>query len=145
MKSFPLYFVGSYADGEIQGLIAGPFITEDTADFEIDREHRDRRFAVVCKAELPFAVRKYNSREECWKREEEQSARLKNKAEKQVTGVPHNAICYFMDGDKFCCVFGDFVDLQESPAGFGDTQESAYEQLLLEFNKTKSEQGASHA
>lgn len=31
----------------------------------------------------------------------------------------------FKDGDKFCAVDPDFVNLQESPAGFGDTPEEA--------------------
>ena len=43
--------------------------------------------------------------------------------------IPHNALCFFMDGNKWCCVFGDFVNLQESPAGFGDTFYEALEDL----------------
>lgn len=31
----------------------------------------------------------------------------------------------FMDGDQFCAVKPDFVNLQESPAGFGNTKEEA--------------------
>lgn len=44
-------------------------------------------------------------------------------------GVPHDAVCFFKDGDRWCCVHGDFVSLQESPAGFGETFESALENL----------------
>ena len=43
--------------------------------------------------------------------------------------IPTNAICLFMDGNKTCAVFGDFVNLQESPAGFGDNFEEAIEAL----------------
>ncbi|KKL19505.1 hypothetical protein LCGC14_2464790 [marine sediment metagenome] len=35
----------------------------------------------------------------------------------------------FMDGNKWCAVKPDFVDLMESPAGFGDTREEAIKEL----------------
>lgn len=35
----------------------------------------------------------------------------------------------FMDGDAFCAVGPDFVNLQESPAGFGETRAAAIEAL----------------
>ena len=38
-------------------------------------------------------------------------------------------IRYFKDGDQWCAVYEDFIDLQESPAGFGYTQEEAKEDL----------------
>ena len=31
----------------------------------------------------------------------------------------------FKDGDQYCAVMPDFTNLQESPAGFGDTPEEA--------------------
>lgn len=31
----------------------------------------------------------------------------------------------FMDGNAWCAVHPDFINLQESPAGFGDTREEA--------------------
>jgi hypothetical protein len=34
--------------------------------------------------------------------------------------IPDSAICFFLDGESWCCVNGDFKNLQESPAGFGD-------------------------
>ena len=43
--------------------------------------------------------------------------------------MPRNAVCFYMDGDKWCAVFGDFINLQESPAGFGDTFDEAFEEL----------------
>ncbi len=46
-----------------------------------------------------------------------------------VRGVPDSALCFFKDGDKWCCVNGDFVNLQESPAGFGETFDGALEML----------------
>ena len=44
--------------------------------------------------------------------------------------IPHEAICFFKDGDQWCAVFGDFVNLQESKAGFGDTFEDALNELM---------------
>ena len=35
----------------------------------------------------------------------------------------------FMDGDQFCAVKPDFINLQESPAGFGNTREEAIKEL----------------
>lgn len=43
--------------------------------------------------------------------------------------IPANALCFFQDGDQWCCVYGDFKDLQWSPAGFGKTFEDAMESL----------------
>jgi len=44
--------------------------------------------------------------------------------------IPSNAECYFEEGDKLCCVRGNFVNLQESPAGFGTTYAEAYQALV---------------
>jgi hypothetical protein len=38
----------------------------------------------------------------------------------------------FLDGDAWCATEDKFVNLQESPAGFGSTPRAAYEALLLE-------------
>ena len=46
-----------------------------------------------------------------------------------VSSLPKEAVCFFRDGNKWCCVFGDFINLQESIAGFGDTFEEALENL----------------
>jgi hypothetical protein len=43
---------------------------------------------------------------------------------------PADAMCFFRDGDNWCCVRPDFVNLQESPAGFGSTRESAAASLI---------------
>jgi hypothetical protein len=45
----------------------------------------------------------------------------------------------FKDGDKFCAVENDFVNLQESPAGFGDTPEEALKVLDAEIAKPAAE------
>lgn len=50
-------------------------------------------------------------------------------AKSQKSGVPNEACCFFEDGDKWCAVHGDFQNLEESPAGFGDTFEEALDQL----------------
>ena len=38
----------------------------------------------------------------------------------------------FMDGNMWCAVYPDFVNLQESPAGFGPTPEDARAKLTEE-------------
>lgn len=38
----------------------------------------------------------------------------------------------FMDGNAWCAVHPDFINLQESPAGFGDTPEEARAALAKE-------------
>jgi hypothetical protein len=44
-------------------------------------------------------------------------------------------IRYFKDGDKICAVDDEeFVNLQESPAGFGDTKEEAYSAFVDAVN-----------
>jgi hypothetical protein len=35
----------------------------------------------------------------------------------------------FMDGNAWCAVAPDFINLQESPAGFGETREAAINAL----------------
>jgi hypothetical protein len=40
-----------------------------------------------------------------------------------------------MDGNAWCATRHDFVNLQESPAGFGDTPMIALGELLLEETK----------
>ena len=39
----------------------------------------------------------------------------------------------FKDGDKWCATWSDFINLQKSPAGFGDTKEEAIENLTEEM------------
>ena len=55
----------------------------------------------------------------------------------QTPSIPASAVCCFMDGDQWCCVFGDFINLQESPAGFGNTQIEALEDLNKKFQAEK--------
>ncbi len=38
-----------------------------------------------------------------------------------TSNIPADAVCVFADGNKVCAVRGDFVDIIESPAAFGDT------------------------
>jgi hypothetical protein len=49
--------------------------------------------------------------------------------------IPHNAVCFFKDGDKKCCVFGDFLNLQESPAGFGESFAEAMAELMRDLKE----------
>lgn len=42
-----------------------------------------------------------------------------------MEGVPHSATCFFKIGEKWCCVFGDFKNIKESPYGSGATFEEA--------------------
>ena len=57
----------------------------------------------------------------------------------QTPSIPASAVCCFVDGDQWCCVFGDFINLQESPAGFGKTPEEALNSLLIKLNPQKEE------
>jgi len=41
----------------------------------------------------------------------------------------------FLDGNAYCATFEDFVNLMESPAGFGNTPEDAIEALLKDTMK----------
>ncbi len=49
----------------------------------------------------------------------------------RVGGIPDEAVCFFKDGNMWCCVHGDFQNLQESPAGFGENFEEALNNLRL--------------
>jgi len=46
------------------------------------------------------------------------------------SGVPDQAICFFKDGDQWCAVYGNFINLQESKAGFGETYSEAMNDLV---------------
>jgi hypothetical protein len=47
--------------------------------------------------------------------------------------IPVNSLCFFRDGDNWCCVFADFKNLRESPAGFGRTMPDAQADLALKL------------
>jgi len=42
----------------------------------------------------------------------------------------HGDIQFVQEGDQIMCVGKDYIDLQHSPAGFGETQGEAYEDYL---------------
>lgn len=44
--------------------------------------------------------------------------------------IPANAICLFKDGNQWCCTWASFVNLMESPAGFGPTTGEAIDDFL---------------
>jgi hypothetical protein len=48
---------------------------------------------------------------------------------KVKSGVPDKALCYWKDGDQWCCTHADFKNAQESPAGFGETFDEALADL----------------
>lgn len=48
----------------------------------------------------------------------------------------HGTILIERDGNLFSAHWNDFVDLQNSPAGFGDTKEAAVADLLNEGSKS---------
>lgn len=49
---------------------------------------------------------------------------------------------YKMDGNQWCATLDDFIDLQESPAGFGDTEEDALADLVIALTPPTPEPGA---
>jgi len=63
--------------------------------------------------------------------EDLKDAIIKNQENK--SGIPHSAICFYRDGNKWCAVYGDFINIQESPIGFGDT----FEEAMSELEETK--------
>lgn len=46
--------------------------------------------------------------------------------------MDNKEISIYMDGDMWCAVRSDFINLQESLAGFGETPTLALEKLLKE-------------
>ena len=44
-------------------------------------------------------------------------------------------ICLYMDGNAWCSVLPDFENLQESPAGFGETRADAIVDLIKDMSK----------
>ena len=72
---------------------------------------------------LAKALWRFVTEEECPAGEdgaEWAKGRVREILERGHQSIPDDAICFFPDGNKWCCVFGDFENLQESPAGFGD-------------------------
>ena len=47
--------------------------------------------------------------------------------------IPQDAYCFFRDGDKWCCVRGDFVSILKSPDGFGYTFDEAMSDLTTKL------------
>lgn len=47
---------------------------------------------------------------------------------------PQIEIFITLDGDKYCATYHDFINLQESPAGFGNTEQTAIQSLLKYTN-----------
>lgn len=45
---------------------------------------------------------------------------------------PANALVIFRDGNRFCAVRGDFKNLQENSAGFGEYRDEAIDELLYQ-------------
>lgn len=45
----------------------------------------------------------------------------------------------FLDGDQWCAVRPDFINLQESPSGFGDTKDKAIAALIADERRQAAE------
>ena len=43
--------------------------------------------------------------------------------------IDETGVLYTKDGDQWCAALEDFVDLHDSPAGFGDTKREALKAL----------------
>jgi hypothetical protein len=43
-------------------------------------------------------------------------------------------LTFEMDGNSWCCYLSSFINLQESPAGFGNTKRAALEDLLSQVD-----------
>lgn len=60
---------------------------------------------------------------------EDDGSRWASLDEATFSGIPHHAVCIFKDGDKWCAVYGDFINLEESVAGFGKDFTEAIDEL----------------
>lgn len=60
---------------------------------------------------------------------------LFDKCMNELPAIPPQAFCYFMDGNKWCCVRGDFRNLHEDCVGFGDTERQAYDSLVADIKR----------
>jgi hypothetical protein len=69
----------------------------------------------------------YEAESRAWIRE-----LIKKALKPERHSIPHNAVCFWLEGDKMQAVFGDFVDLQNSPAGFGDNFDEALADLKVQ-------------
>lgn len=47
--------------------------------------------------------------------------------------IEYISIVLGVDGNQYTAVFDNFINLQESPCGFGSTQKEAVEELLKEW------------
>lgn len=61
----------------------------------------------------------------------------KSPAEIEQDKVNAKIVIIVPDEKKFCATRGDHINLQESPAGFGDTEVKALEDLFKEEQKKK--------
>ena len=57
--------------------------------------------------------------------------------EETVPEVQAPEVVFSQDGNKVCATFKDFINLQESPAGFGDTEAEAKANLFQEVHNAK--------
>ena len=74
--------------------------------------------------------------EEEWKRTQHDGFKLSIECgNRDRITAKRNGVRIFMDGDMWCAVNDDFVDIQESVAGFGKTPDIALAELL---NKNKT-------
>ena len=55
-----------------------------------------------------------------------------NKAKEKAVNE-YSSIIFGVDGDQKTAYFDDFINLQESPCGFGNTQKDAVEHLLEQW------------
>lgn len=100
----------------------GSYILTDTESFFTDRQLDDIHYDVLV------------NDEDCHRAEKEAGRVAIDSIQRlrDARSIPASALCFFRDGDKWCCVNGDFDNLQESPAGFGDTFEEALANLATE-------------
>lgn len=61
------------------------------------------------------------------------SLQIKNKETMNIL-ANYKKVVYGQDGNQVCAHYEDFINLQESPCGFGDTEEDALKELLSTSN-----------
>lgn len=115
-----------------EAIIASPHLSQglaqedrDYAEWEKSKQP-DEAGRVVVQGEPTRAVTYLTERLAHWS---ERALRA------EAVAKPVQDYRVYKDGDQWCAVGPDFIDLQQSPAGFADTPGEALEALMQAFGK----------
>lgn len=127
------------AKGAIQALSAQP---EAKAQAELSVSLVERLIATLVKLGVSpgdGGVEHFNARLESNLLILCRAVDTSHEAEVKAQAVPECSYRLFMDGDQWCCVGPEFINLQESDAGFGSTARDSLEALeMIEGEKERA-------